>query len=30
LEHIASFSGLNESERPGLSSANIGMAPQVS
>lgn len=29
LDHIASLSGLNESDRPGLSSANIGMTPQV-
>jgi carboxyl-terminal PDZ ligand of neuronal nitric oxide synthase protein len=29
LEHIASLSGLNESDRTGLTSANIGMAPQV-
>ncbi|CRK92821.1 CLUMA_CG006261, isoform B [Clunio marinus] len=29
LEHIASLSGLNESERPGLSPTNIGMAPQM-
>lgn len=29
LDHIASLNGLNESERPGISSANIGMTPQV-
>lgn len=29
LEHIASLSGLNESDRPGLSPQNIGMAPQM-
>lgn len=29
LEHIASISGLNESDRTGLTSANIGMTPQV-
>lgn len=30
LEHIASLSGLNENDRPGLTSTSLGMAPQVS
>lgn len=29
LEHLASLGGYNENERTGLTSANIGLAPQV-
>lgn len=29
LEHLASLGGYNESERTGLTPANIGLAPQV-
>lgn len=29
LEHLASLGGYNESDRPGLTSATIGLAPQV-
>lgn len=29
LEHLASLGGYNESDRPGLTQATIGLAPQV-
>lgn len=29
LEHLASLGGYNEAERTGLTTANIGLAPQV-